>query len=161
MLENETCLPSRSSNNTSHIQINFLSHYNYLQTNLVYIRRLILTLGFAFFGLIRLADKIFLNVSLVINSFWQNNSLFWATWQHYEDMTVPTLKISCFWIFLFSGYSIAELNNLKASSLSNKRLLKVSTDNILHHTHRHFDSCCWWKTCTECSLEIAPILISI
>ena len=68
-MENETCLPSRSSNNTSYIQINFLSHYNYLQTNLVYMQRLILTLGFAFFGLIRLADKIFLNVSLVINSF--------------------------------------------------------------------------------------------
>ena len=68
MLENETCLLSRSSNNTSHIQIILLPHYNYLQTNLVYIQRPILTLRFAFFGL-RLADKIFLNVSLVINSF--------------------------------------------------------------------------------------------
>ena len=67
-MENKTCLQSRSSNNTSDIQINFLPHYNYLQTNLVYIQRLILTLGFSFFGL-RLADKVFLNVSLVINSF--------------------------------------------------------------------------------------------
>ena len=45
-------------------------------------------------------------------------------------------------IYLFSGYSITQPKNLKASSLSRKRLLKVSTDNILHHTHRHFDSCC-------------------
>ena len=54
---------------------------------------------------------------------------FWATWQHNEDVIVPTLMIFCSRISLFAGYSIAELNNLKASSFSNKRLLKVSTDN--------------------------------
>ena len=38
----------------------------------------------------------------------------------------------CFLIYLFSGYSVAELQNLKASF---NRFPKVSTDEILYHVY--------------------------
>ena len=49
--------------------------------------------------------------------------------------------------YLFSTLSVFSLNyhknpiSLKASSLL-KRLLKVSTDNLSYHTHRHVNYCC-------------------
>ena len=51
-----------------------------------------------------------------------NISTFW-------EILLPILIIFCFPIYLFSGYSITQPINLKASSLSNKRLMKVSADN--------------------------------
>ena len=47
--------------------------------------------------------------------------------------------------FLFSTLSVFRLYYHKNPINLNKRLLKVSTDNLSYYTHRHVNYCCWWQ----------------